>query len=335
MPPIMNRLLAILALLAACCWPASAWADEAKSANAGPPDYVRYAEDESGSRLLTGIGRFQNASGIQADLIGAVHIADKKYFDQLNALFKSYDAVLYELVGPPMAERLKQKKENEGEGGGRLQWIGSLQEMMKKTLGLTGQLEGIDYTAKNFVHADMRTGEFFETQEQKGESFLGLWARAWKAQMEIASTSDRTNQPGLARLLQILCSENSSAELKRLVGREFDEVEKLIAGVEGDSGTVLIGERNRVAIEALAVEMAKGRKRLAIFFGAAHLPDMEKRLARMGFKKTKTDWLTAWDMPAEVTGSGFGVQGSDGAKTGETKGTIREKATDSPAVKAK
>ena len=34
------------------------------------------------------------------DLVGAVHIADKRYYRDLNRRFKKYDAVLYELVAP-------------------------------------------------------------------------------------------------------------------------------------------------------------------------------------------------------------------------------------------
>ena len=34
------------------------------------------------------------------NLVGAVHVADRPYFDQLNLLFEPYDFVLYELVAP-------------------------------------------------------------------------------------------------------------------------------------------------------------------------------------------------------------------------------------------
>ena len=35
------------------------------------------------------------------DLIGAVHIGDIAYYDELNKQFTQYDALLYELVAPP------------------------------------------------------------------------------------------------------------------------------------------------------------------------------------------------------------------------------------------
>ncbi len=40
----------------------------------------------------------------------------------------------------------------------------------------------------------------------------------------------------------------------------------------------------------------KKHQRIAIFYGAAHMPDMEERLLAMGFTKTGERWLRAWDL---------------------------------------
>jgi hypothetical protein len=76
-------------------------------------------------------------------------------------------------------------------------------------------------------------------------------------------------------------------------------VEDIMAGVESGDGTVLVGERNRVALEVMDKQIAAGKKRLAIFYGAAHLADMEARLLKKGFKRTQTEWLKAWNLPHE------------------------------------
>ena len=283
-----SRLALALLLAMRCC---VVCADEKK---AEPPDYVRFVEDKTGARLQTAVARFETATGVSVELIGAVHIADKSYYDALNSRFKTYEVVLYELVGGEFKDRPKTKPTADA---ARLHWVGWLQETMKNALALTGQIDGIDYTARNFVHADMGTGEFFGIQEKKGESFLGLFFKAWTAQMSLAADGDLPDQPGLAKVLEILCRKDSPTELKRLVGREFDQIEKLMAGVEADGGTVIIGERNRVALEVLDRIIATGKKNIAIFYGAAHLPDMEKRLAAKGFKKITTEWMTAWDLP--------------------------------------
>jgi len=59
----------------------------------------------------------------------------------------------------------------------------------------------------------------------------------------------------------------------------------------------LIDARNRAATEVLKEELHNGKKRIAIFYGAAHLPDLEQRLIRdFNMARTKTKWIPAWDL---------------------------------------
>jgi hypothetical protein len=61
-----------------------------------------------------------------------------------------------------------------------------------------------------------------------------------------------------------------------------------------DGANVIIGDRNARCIEVLDREIADGNKKLGIFYGAAHFPDMERRLLEMGFTRVSTKWATAW-----------------------------------------
>jgi hypothetical protein len=62
-------------------------------------------------------------------------------------------------------------------------------------------------------------------------------------------------------------------------------------------GTILIEDRNGAAMKVFQKELAKGRKRIGIFYGAAHMPDFEKRLRDdFGLKKERVEWVTAWDL---------------------------------------
>ena len=101
----------------------------------------------------------------------------------------------------------------------------------------------------------------------------------------------------MVMLLKILTMKDSSTELKRMIAQEFDSVEDIMAGMETGGGTVLVGERNKVALQVMDKEIAAGKKRIAIFYGAAHLGDMEGRLLKQGFKRTQVEWLKAWDLP--------------------------------------
>ncbi len=259
---------------------------------ASKTDFIRFVENDQGASLQTAIASYVSPTGVIVDLIGAVHIADKKYFDALNLRFKSYDAVLYELVGRPIEQRTEMKV---ADGNAKLQWLGQMQETMRKKLALESQLQCIDYKAPNFVHADMSTEGFLDTQKDKKENFLTLWMKA--AIASSVTTEPDEEKPSMVEFLATLMREDNARELKLMVGREFDRVEQLMAGIESGDGTVIIGERNRHALKVLKKQIDSGKKHLAIFYGAAHFPDMEERLVKQGFQFEKTEWLKAWDMP--------------------------------------
>ena len=260
-----------------------------------PTNFIRFVEEDESDSLQTAVVSYESPQKVKVDLVGAIHIADKAYFDGLNVRFKGYEAVLYELVGPSFEERGKPEAKKQAE---KLQWVGQLQTMMRDTLKLHGQLEGIDYTAKNFVHADMDMSQFTQTQTDKQESFLSLYLKAAQAQKEVNEKRGvNSDAAGMVMLLKILTMKDSSTELKRMIAQEFDSVEDIMAGMETGDGTVLVGERNKVALQVLDKEIAAGKKRIAIFYGAAHLGDMEERLLKKGFKRTKVEWLKAWDLP--------------------------------------
>lgn len=284
----MKRFLLLPALLASA---ALAAAEEPKT------NFIRFVEEEKSDSLQTAVVSYESPQKVRVDLVGAIHIADKAYFDALNTRFKGYDAVLYELVGPSMEDRGKADSAKDAQN---LAWVGQMQAMMKDALKLHGQLEGIDYQAKNFVHADMNMKQFTQTQETKKESFLTLYLKAVQAQKSAnAKKGLDSDTAGLVMLLKVFTAKDSSTGLKRMIAQEFDSVEDIMAGVESGDGTVLVGERNRVALEVMDKQIAAGKKRLAIFYGAAHLADMEERLLKKGFKRTKVEWLKAWDLPHE------------------------------------
>lgn len=292
------------------CLAFPAWCDEPQKD--AKKQFTRFEEDDKGARLQTGIATYKNQDGVTVDLIGAIHIADKAYYEKLNERFTQYDALLYEMVGEAFEKRAalkKAKDENkdleatseeteEAAAGKKLAWLHPLYDTMEKSLGLSGQMRCIDYSKANFVHADMTMREFAEMQDKKNESFLTLWLNSVVAQIKHPQAS--REQPGLLKIMEILCRKDSSTELRRIMGRMFGSMEDMLAGMDTDEGTVIVTERNIVALKVMQDQIKLGRKNLGIFYGAAHLPDMDKRMQDMGFKMIKSEWLTAWDLPPET-----------------------------------
>ncbi len=140
------------------------------------PQFLRLTRDKNNVPLAlqTAVVRFAPAAGGKAptvDLVAAVHVADAAYYRQLNRGFQAYDAVLYELVAPEESKtpRLGDRPSDNP--------ISLLQNGMKDLLDLEFQLKGIDYTAKNMVHADMSPDEFARSMEKRGESVWTMLGR--------------------------------------------------------------------------------------------------------------------------------------------------------------
>lgn len=279
--------------------PAEAPANEVptKEAPAKPaePQFIRVRRDDQGQPLAmeTAVVRYvptAGAEGVVVDLIGAVHVGDKSYYDELNKLFESYDVLLYELVAP---EGTKIPKE--GRKGPSAHPIGAMQDGMSAILELKHQLDSIDYTKANFVHADMSPEEFAKSMENRGESFMQMFFRMMGQGMAQGAA-----KPGASSdldLLMALFSKDRALKLKIIMAEQFNDIGGAMAVLEGPEGSTILTERNKKCFEVLSKQLKDGKKKIGVFYGAAHLADMEKRLlADHGMKRDTESWLAAWNL---------------------------------------
>lgn len=69
----------------------------------------------------------------------------------------------------------------------------------------------------------------------------------------------------------------------------------MTASIEETS--VIIGERNRVATEALQRAIDDGHKKIAILYGGGHMPDLGRRLREeLDLVPSSVHWITAWSI---------------------------------------
>ncbi len=270
-------------------------ARSAEPAGQEKTQFLRIAEDDDGEMLAmqTAIVRYRgtNADGerVTVDLVAAIHIAERSYYEKLNRKFDRYDVVLYELVAPEGTRVPK-------DGGSNSSVVGMLQRGMQGLLGLEHQLSHVDYQQDNFVHADMSPEEFAQSMRAKGEN---LWVLLFRMLgQSIAQQAKRGDRGGSSDmdLIRALFDRNRSLALKRVMADQFQDLEAMTLVFEGPDGSTIITERNKVALEVLDEQIAEGNRRLAIFYGAGHMPDMEERLKDMGFRRKRQRWLTAWDL---------------------------------------
>jgi len=256
-----------------------------------PDSFMRLAEGEAGGKqaLQVALAHYRDERGRKLHLVGAVHVADRSYFEDLQRRFEDYDVVLYELVGDPDG--------GERPAGTGLNLVGMLQGGMKDALGLAFQLEEIDYDRPQFVHADMTAAEFSHSMKSREESWTGTFIQLWAASA-IAQSS--ASKPPEAQLLQVLFASDRQLALKRVLAESMIDQARVLEVLADEDGSVLITERNRKALSVLERELQKGRRNLALFYGAGHLPDFHRRLTgEYGFELEVVEWLNAWDLSGE------------------------------------
>ncbi len=223
------------------------------------------------------------------DLVAAVHVADRSYYQQLNREFGKYDVVLYELVAPVGTKVPKG-------GGTPRSGVSMLQIGIKDMLDLEFQLSEIDYRRENMVHADMSPEQFADSMHRKGESVFSMFLRM----MGYALARQQAGKATDVRFLLALFDKNRALALKRIMAEQFTDMQGSLMAIDGPDGSTIISERNKVAMRELRKQIASGKQKIAIFYGAAHMPDMLKRLRNeFGLAPVSARWLVVWNLKAQ------------------------------------
>lgn len=255
--------------------------------------YVRQ-QKTAPAQFETSVVRMQGAAGQTLDLVSAVHVGEAGYYQELNTRFQHYDAVLYELILPE--EVAGQRLPSKMEGGGTLS---TFQGMMARTLGLTTQLDQIDYSPAHFVHADL-------TQEALARSMAARNESVWSYFQKVLADAGSSNaSPDLGVSDQEFAQLDFMAIFSGMPSpRDRRTLRKIMASTLSGGGagmgamddTALLADRNTAALKVLDAQLGAGKRKLALFYGAAHMPDLELKLRKKGWKRGETTWLKAWSL---------------------------------------
>ncbi len=255
--------------------------------------FVRVAKDDNKKPLalqtavVTYKSDSQETAGVEVTLIGAVHIAEKSYYEDLNEQFKKYDVLLYEMVMDP-----SQGVPEANERGSSP--ISSVQVGMKDMLELSFQLDEVDYKAKNFVHADMTPEEMFESMNKRKESVFKMLLRSVGSGLAMQGSGKSNDLDVISAML----SDDRAQGMKRAMAEQFEMMDGQMAALQGDDGrSTLITERNAKAFQVLRDQIKAGKKKIGIFYGAGHFEDMHQRLIdEYRMQQVETTWMDAWDL---------------------------------------
>jgi hypothetical protein len=256
--------------------------------------FMRFVDQgATGGRLETADVVFVNENGAVVRLVSAVHIGEASYFKGLADSFKERDCVLYELVKPKDAAVPIPGVPRESTNA-----IAQLQGFLKDTLNLQFQLDQIDYSAPNFVHADLDAETFTKMQEERGETFAQLMLQQlMKAMTAPPPAADpQAADEALEDLIRMFTRPDMERQVKRFIAKQLGQMEEHALGLDGPNGSVIVTERNKAAMKVLENVLKDGKRDIAIFYGAAHMPDFVERLKALGFKPVATEWRMAWDL---------------------------------------
>ena len=151
------------------------------------------------------------------------------------------------------------------------------------------------------MHADLSPDEMAKAIKSRGDSGGSVLI---KVLFDILRESNRQTQSRQKHggdfaefeLLAALFDSNRPLALKRLMADQMEMMESG-TGLGQTLDTILVKDRNGAAMKVLAREIQRGTRKIAIFYGAAHMPDFDRRLTEeLKLHRQSLTWDRAWDL---------------------------------------
>ncbi|HZN41235.1 MAG TPA: hypothetical protein VFD82_20685 [Planctomycetota bacterium] len=243
--------------------------------------FTRCVERDDGGQLDVLIATYSKGDATLT-LHGAVHVADPEHYRDLQQRFTTFDALLYELVAEAGLRPYPEMEHDDSH------ILSLLQGGMARGLGLVEQMTHVDYRRPNFVHADLTDEQWEEALEKAGSNLL------FEMMSAVPSLdADRDAESKLRKQDFVAAARRGTAaqEMRIAFARVIAEPE-----AERRHPTVIIEARNERCLDVLQEQLAAGKKKLGIYYGAAHMEHIERRLLEdLGWQRTGEEWVTAWD----------------------------------------
>ena len=152
----------------------------------------------------------------------------------------------------------------------------------------------MDYQKANFIHADLSPEGMKKAMKERGDDettiVLGVIADFLrKKNLDADKPEPQAPDISLTDLL-------NPKKFKRMMAQQFEDAGGDVS-LGGTINRLLVEDRNKACIKVLQQQLTAGKKKIAIFYGAAHMPDFDKRLKEdFGMKRTESEWITAWNL---------------------------------------
>lgn len=169
-----------------------------------------------------------------------------------------------------------------------------MQGKLAKALGLQFQLTAINYTRPGWRNSDLAIDEVQKKLEESGASgdalFSLLDGSSFGSKMLSFLLTFVERDPKMAMMIKLMLVETVS---------NADALLDAQPGPMGKFMKVIVIDRNTAVLDDLrkVIDTEPSIKRVALFYGAGHLPDMEARMEKdFGYKFQSDTWFTAMDL---------------------------------------
>ena len=267
--------------------------------------FLRSADADGKARALqTASIEYKPTRGVGPSiwLVGVAHLGTKEYFQALQKRLDRATVVLYEGVG------LKDVKQGPGAvSGGE-----GVQVALANALGLSFQLDVIDYRRPHFINSDLHVPEMqAEVRKHSAEGDAPPPDAMLDQLMEALSGTGMTGG-ALTQMIGLLGATPQMREMTKVMlvevlsqAGEFLEMAKSLSPEMKDLFDVLLTERNAIVLRDLRTQLGRLRPgdSIAVFYGAAHMDEIAARLrAELGYAPAAAQWDTAFTASPEQSG---------------------------------
>lgn len=179
-------------------------------------------------------------------------------------------------------------QEQEGAGEG-------IQTKLARAMGLKFQLAAIDYTHPSWRNSDLSIDQVERKLEEAGASgdalFKMLDGSSFASKVLGFMLGFVEHNQELSLTVKVMMVEvlAHADDMMSLAGKQAKGMDTLMK--------VIVQDRNQEVLKDLAgaSKESPAPKSVALFYGAGHLPDLEKHLSDDGYAYAGTEWFTAID----------------------------------------
>lgn len=227
-------------------------------------------------------------------LVGVAHLGTREYFQALQQRLDGMTVVLYEGVG---LHDVKQAPGTVTDGAG-------VQATLARALGLSFQLDVIDYRRPHFLNSDLHVPELQDEVRKHAPSTAEPQSEEMLDQLVEALQGSGVAGGALNQMIGLLGASPQMRETTKVMlvevlsqAGELLAVAKNVSPVMKELFDVLLTQRNAIVLRDLRTQLArlKPGQNVAVFYGAAHMDEIAEKLRTdFGYAPAATQWDTAF-----------------------------------------